>query len=392
MVRATGRSRFGRLAATTAAVAFALLSITVMWQFYVTAPWTRDGRVRVLVASIAPQVSGQIVEVRVVDNQRVRKGDPLYRIDGFDFQVAVTQARAEVENRAADLQVKRTQAARRESLTTLSTSVEERQQYAGTAKVAEAAYATAQAQLAQAEVNLRRTVVESPVDGYVTNLLVSVGDYARGGTTNISVVNSDTYWVDGYFEETKLGNVRIGDPVEVRLMGYAAPIPGTVDSVTRGIATSNASPGTQGLPTVDPVYTWVRLAQRVPVRIRLGPLPAGIPLVAGMTATVTVSTPLGQGGPSGAMARLRRSFLGLMGSAPAEPGGDVTTTVTATEPVASIAAPTERSPVPVDDVVPRLPMSEGPAADAGTCSASSLAARGGRPDATCTGLRDVRTR
>jgi multidrug resistance efflux pump len=126
------------------------------------------------------------------------------------------------------------------------------------------------------------------VNGYVTNLLMRVGDYALAGTTNISVIDADSYWIDGYFEETKMAHVCVGDRAEAALMGYRDPIVGRVQSVTRGISVSNAAPSTQGLPNVNPVYTWVRLAQRVPVRIRITDIPAGIPLVSGMTATVTI--------------------------------------------------------------------------------------------------------
>ena len=126
------------------------------------------------------------------------------------------------------------------------------------------------------------------MNGYVTNLLMRVGDYAHAGATNISVIDADSYWIDGYFEETKMAHICIGDRAEAELMGYRDPIIGRVESVTRGISVSNAAPSTQGLPNVDPVYTWVRLAQRVPVRIRITHVPAGVPLVSGMTATVTI--------------------------------------------------------------------------------------------------------
>jgi hypothetical protein len=125
-------------------------------------------------------------------------------------------------------------------------------------------------------------------NGYVTNLLMRVGDYAHAGTTNISVIDADSYWIDGYFEETKMAHVCVGDRAEAQLMGYRDPVVGRIQSVTRGISVSNAVPSTQGLPNVNPVYTWVRLAQRVPVRIRITHVPAGVPLVSGMTATVTI--------------------------------------------------------------------------------------------------------
>jgi multidrug resistance efflux pump len=273
---------------TLAIALVAILMALVTWDYYVTAPWTRDGRVRVQVASVAPQVSGQIVELRVGDNQYVRKGDLLYVIDPFDFDVATQVARAQLQQKAADLQVKEMQSERRQRLSSLATTPEEQQTFAGSAVQAKAAFQAAQQQLAQAELNLRRTKVLSPVNGYITNLQMRVGDFAREGVADIWIIDTDSYWVDGYFEETKLARACIGDQAEVQLMGYAAPILGHVASVTRGIGVSDAAAGTQGLPSVNPVYTWVRLAQRVPIHIAIDYVPADIPLVSGLSATVTI--------------------------------------------------------------------------------------------------------
>jgi RND family efflux transporter MFP subunit len=277
-----------KTAATLLILALAVLAALVIWDSYVTAPWTRDGAVRAQVASIAPEVSGQITEVRVVDNQFVHQGDVLYVIDPFDFQVALDTAKAQLRQKAADLQVKTREADRRLHLSDLATTAEEQQQFTGAATQAQAAFDSAQQQVAQADINLKRTQVRSPVNGYVTNLLMRVGDYAHVGVTNISVIDADSYWIDGYFEETKMAHVCVGDRAEAVLMGYRDPIVGRVESVTRGISVSNAAPSTQGLPNVDPVYTWVRLAQRVPVRIRITDVPPGVPLVSGMTVTVTI--------------------------------------------------------------------------------------------------------
>jgi multidrug resistance efflux pump len=274
--------------ATLAIGLVAIVMALVTWDYYVTAPWTRDGRVRVQVASVAPQVSGQITEVRVGDNQYVHKGDVLYVIDPFDYEVTLRVDIAQLQQRAADLQVKEVQSERRQHLSDLATTPEQQQVFAGAAVQAKAAFEAAQQQVAQAEINLRRTQVRSPVNGYVTNLLMRVGDFAHQGGVNISVIDTDSYWIDGYFEETKLARACIGDRVEAKLMGYAQPMLGHVISVTRGIGVSDAAAGTQGLPNVNPVFTWVRLAQRVPVRIAIDHVPAGIPLVSGMSATVTI--------------------------------------------------------------------------------------------------------
>ena len=278
----------GKRLSTLAIALVAILISLVTWHHYVTAPWTRNGSVRVQVANVASQVSGKIVELRVADNQFIHKGDVLYVIDPFDFEVAVHVGNALVDQRAADLEVKQAESARRQHLSDLATTPEEQQIFAGNAVQAKAAYEAAVHQLAQAELNLKRTNVVSPVDGYVTNLLLRVGDYAVTGVSNISLIDADSFWVDGYFEETKMARVCVGDRAEAQLMGYAQPILGHVKTVTRGVSVSNAAAGAQGLPNIDPIYTWVRLAQRVPVRLAIDSVPAGVPLVSGMTATVTI--------------------------------------------------------------------------------------------------------
>jgi multidrug resistance efflux pump len=312
-----------RKLATAGIAVVAVLSALVAWDQYNAAPWTRDGNVRVQVANVAPQISGQIKELRVVDNQFVHKGDILYVIEPFDFEVALRAYKASLQQKIADRDVKDLQAERRQRLSDLAVSTEEKQTYQGNAVQAAAVVDTAQEQVKQAEINLRRTEVRSPVNGFVTNLLLRVGNYAVQGTSNISVVDTDSFWIDGYFEETKLARLCVGDRAEAKLMGYPAPIIGHVATVTRGVSVSNAAAATQGLPNVDPVYTWVRLAQRVPVRIAIDKVPSGVPLVSGLTATVTIrdskddenKTPLQR-----MSADLERSFAGLFGGDPAHPG------------------------------------------------------------------------
>lgn len=274
--------------ATLAILLLAVLISVVTWDLYVTSPWTRDGRIRVQVASVAPEISGRIVTVSVTDNQLVHKGDLLYQIEPFDFEVTLRTNKAVLEQKKADLHVKELQNSRRQKLSDLATTEEEQQVYEGSAIQAKAAVDAAEQQVAEAEINLRRTQVRSPVNGYITNLLMRQGDYAHGGASNVSIVDADSFWADGYFEETKLARLCIGDRAEAKLMGYAKPIRGHITTVTRGISVSDASPGAQGLPNVNAVYTWVRLAQRVPVRIAIDDVPPGVPLVSGTTATVTV--------------------------------------------------------------------------------------------------------
>ena len=256
------RRTIGRLMAGAgkhlATLGIALLAVWIAiatWEHYVTAPWTRNGSVRVQVANVAPQIPGKIVELRVADNQFVHKGDVLYVIDPFDFEVAVRIGKALVDQRAADLEVKQAEFDRRQHLSDLATTPEEQQIFAGNAAQAKAAFEAAAHQLAQAELNLKRTNVVSPVDGYVTNLLLRVGDFATTGVSNISVIDSNSFWIDGYFEETKMARVCVGDRVEAQLVGYSRPILGHVKTVTRGISASNAAAGTQGLPNVCLLYT-----------------------------------------------------------------------------------------------------------------------------------------
>jgi multidrug resistance efflux pump len=133
-------------------------------------------------------------------------------------------------------------------------------------------------------------VIRSPVNGYVTNLLLQLGDYATVGQKLISIVNSDSFWIDGYFEETSLDRIHEGDPATVKLMGYSQLVHGHVGGVARGINIPNAQPDSAGLASVNPIFTWVRLAQRVPVRIHIDHVPDGVRLVAGMTGTVQIDS------------------------------------------------------------------------------------------------------
>jgi multidrug resistance efflux pump len=153
---------------------------------------------------------------------------------------------------------------------------------------AEAGLAQAKAQQNQAQVNLERTRILAPVDGYVTNLLAQLGDYVNVGVNTISLVDAESFWVDGYFEETNLAPIRVGDPAQIKLMGHGQIVRGHVDSIARAINVANAQPNSQGVATVNPIFTWVRLAQRIPVRIHIDEVPPNVVLSAGMTATVEI--------------------------------------------------------------------------------------------------------
>ena len=259
-----------------------------MWDAYMGAPWTRDGTVRAYVVTKATEVSGYIVELPVIDNQFVHKGDLLVVIDPTNYKIAVSLAEAAVQQAQVTAQNAEREAKRRLELTRLAVTKEEQQTYESTALATQAQLQQAQANLDQARVNLERTEIRSAVNGWVTNLLAQLGDYANIGQYEISVVDADSFWVDGYFEETILGSIQVGDPASVKLMGYHQIVRGHVDSIARGINVPNAQPNAAGLAQVNPIFTWVRLAQRIPVRIHIDQVPDGVVLAAGMTATVQI--------------------------------------------------------------------------------------------------------
>jgi multidrug resistance efflux pump len=280
-------SLLGRYALTLGVVAIAAFVALQAWRHYERTLWTRDGRVGVDVIQIAPEVSGTIRAVSVADNQYVRRGDVLYEIDPERLRLAVALAEADVEAKRQDMIV-RLATARRHSQLKDFVSQEAAQQSSGAAAVAGAAYQAAAATLDMARLNLSRTTVRSPIDGYVTNLRLRPGDYATAGTTRIAILDAASFWITGYFEETKLQKIRVGSPAQIMLMGFDQPAQGHVESIGRGIENSNDAPGHLGLPNVAPTFSWVRLAQRIPVRIHIDQLPPGLELAAGMTASVEI--------------------------------------------------------------------------------------------------------
>ncbi|WP_368771133.1 efflux RND transporter periplasmic adaptor subunit [Enterobacter cloacae] len=280
-------SLLGRYALTLSAVAVATCLAFILWKHYAQTPWTRDGRVRADVVQIAPDVSGPVISVAVRDNQWVNQGDVLYSIDPRWLKLAVASAQADVESKRHEM-LMRQDAARRRTQIKDAISREDLQQTGSAANVAVANYHGALAALALAELNLAHATVRSPVSGYVTHLRLRPGDYATAGETKVSIVDAHSFWVVGYFEETKLRHIRVGDSAQVALMGYDPVLTGHVESIGHGIGDNNDETGGLGLPDVEPTFNWVRLAQRVPVRIHIDSLPKGVELVAGLSASVAV--------------------------------------------------------------------------------------------------------
>jgi multidrug resistance efflux pump len=320
-----------RFAITAVVVIVALLLCHALWRHYLYAPWTRDGRVRAEVVRIAPDVSGLVTRVPVIDNQEVKKGDVLFEIDPQRFQIAEQQAEANLNAakaaaraaganidavlasaaaRKAEYDMRQEQAQRRQDLADVvpkeertdaksaaltARAVWEQAQASGhqanaSREQAEAAVVQAQVALDRAKLDLERTEVRAPVDGYVTNLDVRVGDYAATGSPRLALIDRHSYYIYGYFEETKLPHLRVGDPVDIRMLSGGIRLKGHITGVARGITDRDNPTGRDLLADVNPTFNWVRLAQRVPVRVDIDEAsePKGLILSAGMTVSIDV--------------------------------------------------------------------------------------------------------
>ncbi|UOK71949.1 efflux RND transporter periplasmic adaptor subunit [Ancylobacter polymorphus] len=276
-----------RVGVTLLATAAAVFVGWRLWLYYTVAPWTRDARVLAQVVAIAPDVSGLVDSVNVRDNQFVRKGEILFVIDQQRFTAALRQAQADVELKQQALRYAGDTARRDANLERADAdaiSAQTVELTAATAAEAQAELDAAEAALTMAQINLERSRVRAPTDGYITNFNVDAGDYARVGEAILALVDSHSFYVYAYFMETKLPSIRDGDPARVELMAGGVVIDGEVEGLSRAIA----NPGQGLLAQVDPNFDWIRLAQRIPVRIKLGPVPPEVRLVAGLTATVVV--------------------------------------------------------------------------------------------------------
>jgi RND family efflux transporter MFP subunit len=278
----------GRIAVTLGVVLLAGFAGWQLWRFYMEEPWTRDGRIRAEVVGIAPDVSGLVQEVLVLDNQTVRRGEVLFRIDRDRFALALQQAEAVLSSRHASLQQAQRDQQRYGRLDQSAVSIQRQEQAVTDAQVAEAAWRQAMVERDIARLNLERLEVRAPVNGFVTNLELRPGDYLAAGRAAVALVDSDSFHIAGYFEETKLPRIRPGDRATARVMGEAGVIEGHVESVAAGITDRERGASENLLANVNPTFSWVRLAQRVPVRIAIDRVPEGLRLLSGRTATVTV--------------------------------------------------------------------------------------------------------
>jgi multidrug resistance efflux pump len=321
---------------TAGLVVIAALAAFYLYWRYLEHPWTRDGQVRALIVNVAPRVAGNVVEVHVADNQFVHEGDLLLEIDPAQYRLAVQAAEVELQQQrqnvaeleaaidSATATVESVKAsleeARKESerarAAGQAVSAEYVDEKATAVDVAAAGLAEAQAKLAEAKqtlgapgednvriqaakvaldrarLDLSWTQITAPSDGFVTNVNVKEGDYADVGIPLLAFVDSTSFWVAGYFMETQLRHIRVGDPAIITLMAHPdQPLAGEVESFGRAISPPNVAlvEGVAGLvPQVQPTFEWVRLAQRVPVRVKITQVPDGVDLIAGITAMVAI--------------------------------------------------------------------------------------------------------
>ena len=278
----------GRWSATLAVCALAAIAALSLWNRYEIRPWTRDGRVRADVVRVASDMGGLVTQVLVHDNQRVSAGQLLLVLDQPRFAATLEKADAAVRSAHATLALARRESARDNALGNLVAS-ETRERNAAKVDTELAALAQARAEQRVAQLNVQRTEVRATTDGIITNLDLHAGDYLQPGAQALALIDTGSLRIEGYFEETKLACITEGDAAVARLMGDNHDVRGHVDTIAAGIADDQRSSTHNLLPAVAPTYTWVRLAQRIPVRIRIDDAPSDTRLIVGRTASVTIT-------------------------------------------------------------------------------------------------------
>ncbi|MEB4677529.1 p-hydroxybenzoic acid efflux pump subunit AaeA [Enterobacteriaceae bacterium G50] len=280
--------KISRTAITLILVILAFIAIFRAWVYYTESPWTRDARFSADVVAIAPDVSGLITQVNIKDNQLVNKDQVLFTIDQPRYQKALEEAEADVAYYKALASEKRREAGRRNQLGIQAMSREEIDQANNVLQTVEHQLAKAQATRDLARLDLERTVIRAPAAGWVTNLNVFNGEFITRGSTAVALVKKNSFYVLAYLEETKLEGVRKGYRAEVTPLGSNRVIKGTVDSIAAGVTNASSSNDAKGMATIDSNLEWVRLAQRVPVRIHLDEQQDNV-WPAGTTATVVIT-------------------------------------------------------------------------------------------------------
>lgn len=268
--------------------AVAIIVGWMLWNYYMQSPWTRDGKVRAEQVSITPQVSGTITKLNIEDNQFVKAGSILFTIDVTPYHIAELNAQAQLAQAQSELGKASNEAKRRRNLPRNYISAEDMDTANINVKAAQAAVKAAEATLEQARWQITQTTVTAPVDGWVTNLSTRTGNYATAGQPVFALVDSHSFYVVGYFEETKLRHIQPGNAAQIVLYSGHIPLSGKVQSIGRAIYDQSVESDSNLVPDIKPNVPWVRLAQRVPVRIKLDEIPQGVTLVSGTTCTVSI--------------------------------------------------------------------------------------------------------
>ncbi len=280
--------KIARYIITLILVIIAAIIIFRVWAFYTESPWTRDAKFAADIVAIAPDVTGLITDVPVHDNQLVKKGDVLFTIDIPRFQKSLAEAEADVEYYQTVVNEKRREATRRNKLGIQAMSREEIDQSNNDLQTTEHQLTKAEATRDLAKLDLDRTIIRAPADGWVTNLNVYTGEFITRGSTAVALVKQHSFYVTAYMEETKLEGIRPGYRAEITPLGSNHVLRGTVDSIAAGVTNSSSTVDNKGMATIDSNLEWVRLAQRVPVKIHLDEQPGNL-YPSGTTATVVVT-------------------------------------------------------------------------------------------------------
>ncbi|MEN8279502.1 HlyD family secretion protein [Acinetobacter baumannii] len=266
-------------------IVISIFVLNWIWSHYLYTPWTRDGRVRANIITIAPDISGWVTQLKVADNQDIKKGEIIFSMDPERYAAEVTERRAKMQHALEAWNLAKAQYKRRSSLGD-AISDEELDNAKMNAKLAKSEYELAKAELQTAKINLLRTNIYAPNDGTITNISLREGNYVTQGQPALSIVEKDSFYVTGYFEETKLPLIKVGQKAKLTLMDQSEPLTGTVRSIARGISNNNTNTDQQLLPSVEQAFTWVRLAQRIPVNISIDHIPRNTILSAGMTVSI----------------------------------------------------------------------------------------------------------
>lgn len=280
--------KFFRFAITFSLFILAVFLGLKLWNNYMNTPWTRDGRIRADTIIISPDVSGLVEKVYVKDNQFVKKGDLLFQIDKKRFIEDITKLEALCKVQKVEYEMLKKQFDRRFMVNNDVISKEEHETALYKLEIAKANYDKNLSELNIAKLNLQRSSVISSEDGWVTNLVLKNGDFINRGENSLAIITDNSFWVYGYFEEHKIPLIKEGDLANIQPLGTDFILKGHVESIANGITDRDNDFGKRLLANVNPSFTWVRLAQRIPVRIYIDEVPKDFILRAGTTCTIKI--------------------------------------------------------------------------------------------------------